>query len=273
MPPRERPCGAWWGAKASSGGCGTRWSITRDRSAPSASSTLNFGVQSLQFRSGVVDFALPVDAALLGVGLVGPAPNLGLEQRQCADASVGQTWTAQTTSRACSDVQPTAVLRRVTERNPLDIGPRSLGWERFVERPFGMRVKVIAPQGHLRASHLSCLQQLGDFDRPVDFGTTLTGGRLSKARQRFGEHKNARRAVAFVLVIDTLALLLRSSDRHLRLLQQLDRLLIHAQHGLLWIVGFCVGLEDLFQACHALGILIWRNDPVLDLTFGHAVFF
>jgi len=63
----------------------------------SASSTLNFGVQSLQFRSGVVDFELPVDAALLGVGLVGPDPNLGLEQRQFADASVGQTLTAQTT--------------------------------------------------------------------------------------------------------------------------------------------------------------------------------
>jgi len=47
----------------------------------SASSTLNFGVQSLQFRSGVVDFELPVDAALLSVGLVGPDPDLGLEQR------------------------------------------------------------------------------------------------------------------------------------------------------------------------------------------------
>src|SRR6266436_7971458 len=160
----------------------------------SASSTLNFGVQSLQFRSGVVDFELPVDAALLSVGLVGPDPNLGLEQRQFADASVGQTLTAQTTELACSDVQPTAVLRRVTERNPLDIGPRSLGGERFVERPFGMRVKVIAHQCHLRASNISCLQQLGNFDRPVDCGTTLTGGRLSKARQRFGAHKNARSA-------------------------------------------------------------------------------
>ena len=46
----------------------------------SASSTLNLGVQSLQFRSGVVDFKLPVDASLLGVGLVGPDPDLGLER-------------------------------------------------------------------------------------------------------------------------------------------------------------------------------------------------
>src|SRR5215470_20194373 len=190
--------------------------------ATSASSTLNFGVQSLQFRSGVVDFALPIDAALLSVGLIGPVLDLRLEQRECADASVGQTLTAQTTSLAFSDVQPTAVLRRVTERNPLDIGPRSLGWERFVERPFGMRVQVIAHQRHLRASNIACIQQLGDLDCPVGFGTMLAGGRLAKARQRFGEHKNARSAVAFVLVVDTLAMLLRGSDRHLRLLQQLD---------------------------------------------------
>ena len=47
--------------------------------APSASSTLNFGVQSLQFRSGIVDFELPIDAALLSVGLIGPALDLRLE--------------------------------------------------------------------------------------------------------------------------------------------------------------------------------------------------
>jgi hypothetical protein len=78
------------GTRVSSG----PWKVSRPDD-PSASSTLNFGVQSLQFRSGVVDFELPVDAALLGVGLVGPDPNLGLEQRQFADASVGQTLTAQ----------------------------------------------------------------------------------------------------------------------------------------------------------------------------------
>src|SRR4030095_13650254 len=78
----------------------------------SDSSTLNFGVQSLQFLSGVVYFKLPVDAALLGVGLVGPDPNLGLEQRQFADASVGGTLTSQTTSLAFRDVHPTALLRR-----------------------------------------------------------------------------------------------------------------------------------------------------------------
>ena len=63
----------------------------------SASSTLNLGVQPLQFCSGVIDCELPVDAALLGVGLVGPDPDFGLEQGQFAEAAVAQTLTGQTT--------------------------------------------------------------------------------------------------------------------------------------------------------------------------------
>jgi hypothetical protein len=63
-------------------------SVSSDRSAqwprsanareskPSAASMLNLRVQPLQFCSGIVDFELPVHAALFGVGLVGPDPNL-----------------------------------------------------------------------------------------------------------------------------------------------------------------------------------------------------
>ena len=43
---------------------------------PTAASTLNLRVQPLQFCSGVVDFELPVHAALFGVGLLGPDPDL-----------------------------------------------------------------------------------------------------------------------------------------------------------------------------------------------------
>jgi hypothetical protein len=42
----------------------------------SAASTLNLRVQPLQFRTGVVDFELPVHATLFGVCLLGPDPDL-----------------------------------------------------------------------------------------------------------------------------------------------------------------------------------------------------
>ena len=45
----------------------------------SASSTLNLRVQAFEFHPGIVDFELPIDAALFGVGLVGPDTDLRLQ--------------------------------------------------------------------------------------------------------------------------------------------------------------------------------------------------
>jgi hypothetical protein len=117
----------------------------------SASSTLNLRVQPLQFCPGIVDFELPIDAALFGIRFVRPDPDLGLQQRHFTDAAVAQALARQATQFAFGDVQPTAMLRRVAEVDPPDIGPRLLGWERRVERSFGMRVEVVADQGNLGA--------------------------------------------------------------------------------------------------------------------------
>src|SRR5215213_1511939 len=102
----------------------------------SASSTLNLRVQPLQFCPGIVNFELPVHAALFGVGLVSPDPDLRLQQRQFADAPPGQALAREATQLAFGDVQPTAVLGRVAKVDPLDVGSRSPGRECRVERPF-----------------------------------------------------------------------------------------------------------------------------------------
>src|SRR5882724_7042357 len=102
------------------------------RTWTSASSTLNLRVQPLQFCSGVVDLELPVHAALFGVGLVGPDPDLRLQQRQFTDAASVQALACEATQLAFSDVQPTAVFGRMAKVDPPDIPPRSLGRERRV---------------------------------------------------------------------------------------------------------------------------------------------
>src|SRR5262249_27700954 len=89
----------------------------------------------------------------------------------------------------------------------------------------------------------------------------------------FGEHENAGRTIAFVFVIDTLSVLRRRRDGHPSLLEQLNRLFVPAQHRMLRIVGFGVGFEHFFHASHELSVLLWWNDPVLDLPLRHAVFF
>src|SRR4051794_29908669 len=74
----------------------------------------------------VADLELPAHAALVGVGLLGPGPDLRLQQRQFADAPAAQASARQATQLAFGDVQPTAVLGRVAEVDPLDVRPRSL---------------------------------------------------------------------------------------------------------------------------------------------------
>ncbi len=45
---------------------------------PSASSSLNFGVESFQFHAGIFNAELPVDPALFGIRLVRPGCNFSL---------------------------------------------------------------------------------------------------------------------------------------------------------------------------------------------------
>ena len=48
------------------------------RAATSASSSLNFGVESFQFHAGIFNAELPVDPALFGIRLVRPGYNFSL---------------------------------------------------------------------------------------------------------------------------------------------------------------------------------------------------
>jgi hypothetical protein len=240
---------------------------------PSTLSSLNFGVEPPQFHAGVFDTELPVDAALLGIGFLGPRGDFGLPFGQFPDAAIAQTLARQAAPFACGDIQPTAVFRRVAEVEAFDVGSRPLRCTRFLAGAFGVRVEVVANEGHLCAVGIARVQHLGDFDRPVSFGPPSAGGRLPEARQRFGEHENAGRAIAFICIIDTLAMLLRRCDRHPRLLEQRDGLFVHAQHGMLRIVGRRVGCKHFCHASHALSILLRRHPPVGDLPLRHAVFF
>ena len=70
----------------------------------SASSNLNFGVQSLQFLTRVVDLELPIDATLFFRGFLGPHTDFGLKDFQFADTPAPQTLAGHTAEFAFGDV-------------------------------------------------------------------------------------------------------------------------------------------------------------------------
>jgi hypothetical protein len=77
----------------------------------SASSSLSFGVEPLQFHTGVLDAELPGNAALFRMRFVGPRGDCAWQCGQGADATVTQTLAREATLCACGDMQPPAVLR------------------------------------------------------------------------------------------------------------------------------------------------------------------
>ena len=86
----------------------------------SALSQLDFRVNRLQFRSGVVDLHLPIDAALRGVDVGGPSVGFRTQCRHVGESAARDALAGQGTQFVFGDVQPTAVLGRVAELDAAD---------------------------------------------------------------------------------------------------------------------------------------------------------
>ena len=90
-----------WTARSTTGAVGN---VRQSEFHSSASSRLTYWVQSLEFSPRVVDFELPVHAALLGVGFLCPGSYLGLKNVEFAEATSAQALAGQATQFALGDV-------------------------------------------------------------------------------------------------------------------------------------------------------------------------
>jgi hypothetical protein len=79
----------------------------------SASSSLNFGVETFEFCSSVVDFELPVDITLFLVCSFRPGSNFSLQIVKFANPPSGQALTCHATQFALRYVDPAAMHWRV----------------------------------------------------------------------------------------------------------------------------------------------------------------
>src|SRR5713101_1677606 len=126
---------------------------------PSALSQLNCRVNRFEFRSGIVDPHLPVNATLGGVDIVRPGFCFLTQTGDISEAAVCDALVRERTQFVLSDVQPTAMLRRVAELEASHQGASTLGGKRFIERALGVGVEVVAHQDHLAAGSIATLQQ------------------------------------------------------------------------------------------------------------------
>ncbi len=104
---------------------------------------------------------------MFGVGFFRPGCHFGLENLEFADSAAVETWARQAAEFACRDIEPTAVLRRIAELQPANIGAGLIGLEGFVECPLGVGVQIVYHQGDDLAVGVPDVEQVTHFQGPI----------------------------------------------------------------------------------------------------------
>src|SRR5262249_62273144 len=107
----------------------------RAHGSSSALSTLEFGVQVLQSRSGVVDLELPIDAALPLVAVLRPRGRLAPERGDGSEPAVAEALAGERNQLGLGHRQPAPLLGRVPEVQAPDPLPRLRRPGRLPARP------------------------------------------------------------------------------------------------------------------------------------------
>jgi hypothetical protein len=238
----------------------------------SASSSLNFGVQTFEFGPGVVDVALPVDATLLFVGVSRPGGNVFGKCRYLSDTTAGQALPRHRTAFTCGPRQPPAMLGSVHALEPLHVGACHRWCHRCVACSRGVRMEIVQHQSHVLTGGIPCVEPCGPFLGPSGVGALRPGGALPTAGKRFGTQEKTGGAVALVVVIDSLGMMAGCRTRCRGLCESRHGVFIHAQDGTRWMGRPRGGFPHVFPARHARGVVLWRHHPGVEHTRGHAVF-
>src|SRR5215510_4661551 len=164
------------------------------------------------------------------------------------------------------------MLGGVTKFHASDELTRRRWLKSFVKSPFRMGVQIITDHNDLYCRPVACPQEVGHFVGPVHLRAPFAHRDVPPAHQRFAEHKNARGARTFVFIVHATRMPGRPSDRRSHFLQELYRLLIHAEYWIPRIIGLGIDLKHVLHTRCKLGIGGRRNDPIFDLSVRKMVF-
>ena len=113
-----------------------------------ASSRRDLRAQCLEFATGILGLHLPVDTALPCIDIGRPGRQFGLQSRQSAGSSAGDTLPRERAEFVLGDVEPTAMLRRLAEVKSPNQGASPRRRERLVKRADGVGIEVVAHDRH-----------------------------------------------------------------------------------------------------------------------------
>src|SRR5436309_8474038 len=204
----------------------------------------------------------PLDLGAGGIAFFFQLLDLSLECFFVRDAPV-KALTAKDTQLDLSDVEPTAMLRRVVKLQLLKYPPRFFRREPLIERGRPVRVQVVHHNPHPLGLRESNVHQPFHLLREVGHRSLLSNLNVPPSTLRFTEHKQVTHALALILIIEPLDSSARHRQRLSSLGNQLFARLIEADHRTLSVERFGIQIEYVLHRRDELQV----NFPDAQLLF------
>jgi resolvase-like protein len=227
----------------------------------SRSDKFKHGIQTLELDASVRRGELPVNFHLLRVAGMLPGGDFRPHCLDVGDAPV-QALSLQYSQFELSHVQPTAVFRRVMNLQFVDQAPCLVWRKSLVQRGRFVRVEIVLHYHNLVRLGMHFVDQVADGVGIILGRTSFRYQHGTATGQRFKQHKEIARTVAFVFVIDLLRLTRAGCYRLPNVLDQLLGSFVKADHRPLGIIGPLVDIQSFLHLADECGIGCWRNYPL-----------
>ena len=232
-----------------------------------------FGIErakAVKLGPGIPGVELPVDGGSGGVAFL----DQGLDfppQRVLVGEPLPQAGAGQHAELDFRHVQPTAVLGRVVELQPLGNPPGLWRWKGLVQRRRAVGVQVVQHHSHHRDIGIGFVHQPAHPVGEVLHRAPLGHRNMAPPRQGFaGQEQIAGPLPPVLIVLPPRASRLGRHQRP-RIGQQLGGGLVKADHRPLGVIGFGVQVQHLLHVGHE--VAAHPGDAPLFLLHGLRAFF
>ena len=135
-----------------------------------------------------------------------------------------------------------------------------------------MRVEIVHHEGDAFGLRIHFVDKELDFVRPVEGGAVFLRANAVPAPKRFDEGENAAGSVPDLFGIDFFVVAGPHGPRVARIAQQLVRFLVHADDGMVLVVGAFVDVQHVLHGRDEIGVGFLGEAPVVGAMGPQLVF-
>lgn len=215
---------------------------------------------------------VPMDTGSMVVAVTLPSSQFLPEQTYVINPA-GEALSGHNIKFYFSDVQPTAMLRRVMDFQLFGDSASFRGRKCLVQGGKRMGVEVVHDKDDSVTVRIANIHQIFDFLSPVKGSAVLPNAYMPYATEGFHKYKYAAGAVTHIFAINLLGVSWTHGEWLSGLPQQLVRLFIHAYHWYGRVIGHLINVQNVFHTGYKFRVFFGRDTPVVIFVWSQFIFF